>query len=244
MRDYNEVVRRIEAFQGPDVAVRNLGQVNGFPVLCASVGRAQDAPVFYVNGGTHGDEPAGVEAALSFIGVARERCADAARFEIVPCLNPWGYENEARENAQGVDINWAFMREDVPEVGMVKRLIEGRRFASVLDLHEDWESPGYYVYELFRNRPPVGQMIVEQVARICPLNMNSVIENAQAVNGVIHPNLEAETRRKGEGIPVALFQEYTDHLLTPETPTELPLNVRVAAQLATLEVVLDAHLSG
>ena len=245
MRDYNEVVRRIEAFQGRDVALRTLGQVNGFPVLCASVGCAQDVPVIYINGGTHGDEPAGIEAALSFIGIARERCGDDVRFEVVPCLNPWGYVHEARENAQGVDINWAFLREDVPEVGVVKRLIEYRRFASVVDLHEDWESPGYYVYELFRDRPPIGQMIVERVAQICPLNENPVIEKERAVNGVIHPDLEAEKRRKGDGIPVALFQQgYTDHLLTPETPSGLPLPVRVAAQLATLEVLLEAHLSG
>ena len=63
-RDYDAVVRRVEAVS--DVDVYALGEVEGLPVLCASAGRG-DAPVVYINGGTHGDEPAGVEAALAFL---------------------------------------------------------------------------------------------------------------------------------------------------------------------------------
>ena len=62
-RDYDAVVRRVEAVSGVDVQI--LGEVDGLPVLCVSAGKG-DAPVVYINGGTHGDEPAGVEAALAF----------------------------------------------------------------------------------------------------------------------------------------------------------------------------------
>ncbi|MDE2722360.1 MAG: peptidase, partial [Gemmatimonadota bacterium] len=63
-RDYDAVVRRVEAVSGVDVQI--LGEVDGLPVLRVSAGRG-DAPVVYINGGTHGDEPAGVEAALAFL---------------------------------------------------------------------------------------------------------------------------------------------------------------------------------
>lgn len=46
-RDYDAVVRRVEAVSGIDVQI--LGEVEGLPVLRASAGR-EDAPVVYING--------------------------------------------------------------------------------------------------------------------------------------------------------------------------------------------------
>ena len=54
-RDYDAVVKRVEAVSGVDVY--ELGEVEGLPVLRVSAGRG-DAPIIYINGGTHGDEPA------------------------------------------------------------------------------------------------------------------------------------------------------------------------------------------
>ena len=67
------------------------------------------------------------------------------RFEVIPCLCPWSYVHNARLNAQEVDVNWAFLRDDVPEIEILKGFVEGRVFAGVIDLHEDWESPGFYL---------------------------------------------------------------------------------------------------
>ena len=81
-----------------------------------------------------------------------------------------------------------------------------------------------------------------QVAKICPLNENSEIEDEVAVNGVIHPNMEVAKRKYGEGIPIALFQRrYTDRLITAESPTTHPLSIRVAAHLAALEVMIEGY---
>jgi hypothetical protein len=72
--------------------------------------------------------------------------------------------------------------------------------------------------------------------------MNTTIENEAAQNGVIFPNLAVERRRKGEGIPIALFQQkYTDHLITSETPTGEPMARRVQAHLIALETIIEAH---
>ena len=235
-RDYNEVIRRVEALSGIDVRV--LGEVDGLPVLCASVGR-QAAPVVYINGGTHGDEPAGVEAALAFLERGWQRWTDGLRFDVIPCLCPWGYVHNARLNAQQVDVNWAFLRGDVPEIDILKRFIAGRVFEAVIDLHEDWESEGFYLYEQFRDRDPIGRKMAAQVARVCPLNTNAEIEGEVAVDGVIHPNMDVSRRKLGEGIPIALYQRgYTGHLVTTETPTTQPMPVRVAAHLAAIEAMI------
>ena len=76
----------------------------------------------------------------------------------------------------------------------------------MIDLHEDWESPGFYLYEMFGDQGSLGREMVKRVARICPINENAEIEGEVAVNGVIHPNMEVARRKYGEGIPIALFQ--------------------------------------
>ncbi|MBT5832061.1 MAG: M14 family metallocarboxypeptidase, partial [Candidatus Latescibacteria bacterium] len=198
----------------------------------------------YINGGTHGDEPAGIEGALAFLEGDWTPWLDRLQFCVIPCLNPWGYIHNSRENAQGVDINWAYQREDVVEVALLRRFIQCKHFSAVVDLHEDWESPGYYVYELWRGNP-IGPLITRRVAGVCQINTNRIIEDEIAYHGLIHPNLEAEKRRVDDGIPIMLFRHgYTNRLVTTETPTKEPLAKRVAAQLATLDVVIRAHANG
>lgn len=242
MRDYRAVVRRIEALSRPYVKTRIVGLIHGYPIYAVRLVADDSLPVVYINGGTHGDEPAGVEGTLAFLERHHGEWLEYLQFEVIPCLNPYSYVHNRRDNRQGVDINWAFLRDDVPEILMVREFIHERRFEAVIDLHEDWESPGYYLYEQVRGMPPVGPDITWRVSKVCPLNTDETIENADAKSGVIFPDVDSEVRRKGEGIPVALFeQRYTDHLITSETPTEEPMETRVAAHLAALETVIEAH---
>ena len=241
LRDYNTIVKRVEALVGRGATIGRLGEVDHLPILCVTVSQNASLPTVYINGGTHGDEPAGVEGALAFLESDWTKWLDRLQFQVIPCLNPWGFVQNTRENAQGVDINWAFSSPGVPEVDALKRFIQDKLFSSVVDMHEDWESPGYYVYELFRGNS-LGQVITRRVADICQLNTNCVIEEENAIYGVIHPNLETEKRREDTGNPIVLFRRgYTDRLVTTETPTKEPLAKRVAAQLATLDVVIGAH---
>ena len=111
------------------------------------------------------------------------------------------------------------------------------------DLHEDWESPGCYLYAMCGDRDPLGRAMVTRVARVCPINKQTEIEGEIAVNGVIHPNMDVARRKYGEGIPIALYQRgYTGHLVTSESPTTQPMGVRVAAHLAAIEVMVEANV--
>ena len=242
MRDYGDVIKRIELLGSAHKEIRLLGQSGGYALFGVRVSRDPELPTVFVNGGTHGDEPAGVEAALVFLEDGVEKWLDHFQFEVIPCLCPHGYTHDTRLNHQGIDGNWAFLKTDVPEVSIIKRFIEGRSFKAVVDLHEDWESPGYYLYEQFRDMAPLGERVTDRVSAICPLNTAPEIEGENAVNGVIHPSMDIERRRKGEGIPIALFQQaYTDHLVTSETPLTLDLEARVSAHLAALDATLQGH---
>ena len=80
--------------------------------------------------------------------------------------------------------------------------------------------------------------------QVCPLNTSPMIEELPAVNGLIAPDADQEIERRGAGIPLVMFFEHTDHLLTSESPTELDLETRVRAHLTALDAIVAAHLSG
>ena len=89
---------------------------------------------------------------------------------------------------------------------VVKRMIDRRRFEAIADLHEDWESPGFYLYEQFRNMEPVGPEVTQRIAEVCSINRDPVIEEETALDGVIYPNMEIEKRRGQNGMPIVLFR--------------------------------------
>ena len=241
MRDYNDIVRRIDVLNRPYIHRRVLGEAKGYPILCLTLSADDALPTILINGGTHGDEPAGVEATLTFLNQDHTRWLKALRFEAIPCLNPYGYVHNTRHNRQGLDINWAFFERGVPEVESLRRLIDSRKFAGIIDLHEDNESPGYYMYEQRRGSPGVGRELVRRVSAVCPVNTNSCIEGDPAVAGLIHPDPDAKTALRGNGIPIVLFQQNTDHYITSETPTEQPIERRIQAHLIALDTMVEYH---
>ena len=242
MRDYGKIVRRIESLKGEHIFFRVLGEIEGQPIYGVRLSRNEELPTALVMGGTHGNEPAGVQAALTFLERDVDDWLEALNFEVIPCLNPHGYVHDARHNAQDIDINWAYRRNDVPEVQVMRDFVAGRRFEFVLDFHEDWESPGYYLYELRRGAELVGPEVMHRVGRICSLNTSPVIEGYPAKNGLLSPDPNVEVARRGAGIPLVMYFEHTDHLLTSESPSGEDIGVRVAAHMATLEAVVEAHI--
>ena len=241
MRDYDEIVRRVEAL-ADEVQTRVLGEAEGYPIFGIARGVGEGLPTAFLTGGVHGDEPAGVEALLRFIEREPEAWLGRLFFETVVCVNPYGWVHNTRHNAQDLDLNWSYARDDVVEVQVIKDLARDRRFAFVVDCHEDWESPGFYLYELRRDGVEIAEEIARRVAEICPLNESAEIEGQLARGVVVYPDISLEEKLRGRGIPLELYHGHTDHLLTAETPTGLAMEMRVAAQLAVLDLVIAEHL--
>ena len=108
----------------------------------------------YISAGIHGDEPAGPLAALQLL---QEDCwpGDAALW-MCPCLNPTGFPLNRRENAQGIDLNRDYRHLETAEVrAHIDWLQRQPSFDLTLCLHEDWESHGFYIYEVNPDQPPV-----------------------------------------------------------------------------------------
>ncbi len=242
VRNYDELVRRIEALVSDEMSSKVLGEAAGYPILGIECGVGENLPTALVTGGVHGDEPAGVEAVLRFLERGIELCEGRLAFEVIACVNPHGWVHNVRNNAQDLDINWSYARDDVVEVQVIKTLAEGRRFEFAVDCHEDWESPGFYLYELRRGSFQIGPDILRRVAEVCPLNESAEIEGEPARGGLVYADISEVEKLRGQGVPLEMFYGHTDHLFTAETPTGLEMETRVAAQLVVLDAVTEDHV--
>jgi murein peptide amidase A len=103
-------------------------------------------PVVTISAGIHGDEPAGVWALLSLV---RDGLLDPRySYRLWPCLNPTGFEAGTRVNAEGSDVNRSFGRGgNSPEAKAILTANRDRSFELSIDLHEDHEAGGFYLYE-------------------------------------------------------------------------------------------------
>ena len=245
-RDTNRLLQRLQqAVSRPDLAshgiqLQHLGQVSGLPVVHVAIGHSSKPGVLVI-AGTHGDEPASVEAAVQLLESFPVEWLDHFGVDVLPCTNPTGWRLRTRENAAGIDINWAFAQEGIAEVDILKAFLQGRRWQVVVDFHEDWEAQGFYLYEHQRQSTFIGPAVAASVAPACGLETAQQIDGWPAVGAVIHADDSVERLRRGDGLPLILLRDHTDHKLTTETPTSLPMAQRVKAHHLALAAIVDHH---
>jgi murein peptide amidase A len=192
--------------------------------------RSPASPVkrIYISTGIHGDEPAGPLAVRQLL--QENPWPDTVALWLCPCLNPAGFRMNRRENEAGIDLNRDYRHLRTPAVhAHIEWLQRQPQFDLALCLHEDWESHGFYVYELNpEHRPSVAEKMIERVAAVCPIDLSPLIEGREAEGGVIRPNLDPASRPEW---PEAfyLIQNKTRLSYTLEAPSDWPLATRVAA---------------
>jgi protein MpaA len=221
-------------------------EANGFHwrALHRAASRAANSAMvrrIYISAGIHGDEPAGPQAVLQLI---RENCWPAtAEVILVPCLNPVGFLSNRRENGDGIDLNRDYFHPQSPEINaQVAWLEKQTRFDLCLCLHEDWESHGFYLYELNpEHQPSLAEAIVAGVAEVCPIDRSEIIEGRTASEGIIRPNLDPRTRVLWPE-SFWLLQHKTRLSYTLEAPSDFPLEVRVKALVAGVNAALACAL--
>src|SRR3954471_19583144 len=101
----------------------------------------------YISAGIHGDEPAGPLAILKLFQTAS--FPEDVSIWVIPCLNLRGFDLNSRTNEEGLDLNRDYREPKSAVVQARIRWLEERSsFDLTLALHEDWESHGFYLYEL------------------------------------------------------------------------------------------------
>jgi hypothetical protein len=192
----------------------------------------------YVSAGIHGDEPAGPLAALQLL---RDDLwpGDTALW-LCPCLNPAGFALNRRENTGGIDLNRDYRHLQSGETrAHVQWLGQQPEFDLVLCLHEDWESHGFYLYELNAGqRPSLAEQIIDSVATVCPVDPSPEIEGRPAQNGIIRPVFNPMDRPQWPESLYLAAQNKTRLSYTFEAPSDFPLPIRVAALVAAVGAAL------
>lgn len=241
-RDYRLLEQRLGRLSRRIWRVEPVGIVDGLPFYQVTPARTARSPSVLLSAGIHGEEPAGVEAILSWLESPSPGWDDID-WVIWPCINPYGWERNQRRSRQGVDINRQFRgRTRCEHARLIKRLVSGRRFAVSLELHEDVDGRGYYLYEGCRRRTPIAAAILAQVQRIMALDPRPRIDGHRADGrGLILRPLTriAMLRRKQWPMAYYLFLHHTDHVLGSESPVKESLARRVAAHHCALDVVLE-----
>ncbi len=218
--------------------VERFGEIAGTPLLALTKRTPGPRPRIYLSAGIHGDEPAPPLALLESLeaGLFDAR----ADWLICPLLNPAGFLASQRENADRVDLNRDYRHLVSAEIrAHVTWLQRQPNFNLTLCLHEDWESAGFYLYELNPfGRPTLANRIVAAVTPVCPIDPATVIDGREiAEPGIIRPIADPLLR---ELWPESIYlrAHHTTLSYTLETPSALPLSTRIAATRAAIAAAL------
>lgn len=220
--------------------IETYGTLEDWPLMAMNRKSGEDSGSnIYLSSGMHGDEPAGPLALLELLqedSLPREH-----NYWICPVLNPSGLEAGTRENTDGLDLNRDYSslnsKEIRAHVTWVKQNIQSLNRA--LHIHEDWESKGFYLYELnFGGHKSYSEKILEAAEQYLPIDYGDEIDGHPASGGIIRPDELPEVE---DGDPEAIYfqNKFGGLNYTLESPSALPLEQRVAALKAAVLAALS-----
>lgn len=219
------------------------GEIDGHQLMGYDLIR-ENLPVVYLSTGMHGDEPGGPEALLHLLenGLLDRQLS----FHICPMLNPTGFELGTRENAAGRDMNRDYFHLRNVEVQGHVKWLEKRNSELFISLHEDWESAGFYYYEINASgdTPERYAYMAERISQVMMLEAEDVVDDHEVRRkGWIYHEAEEDIM---ECWPEAIYMAKKGCALsfTFESPSTLAMHHRVAAQSAAVNSLLDYMYGG
>ncbi|MHA3773720.1 M14 family metallopeptidase [Verrucomicrobiota bacterium sgz303538] len=189
----------------------------------------------YISAGIHGDEAGATEGLITWAEREGERLRELPLL-LFPCLNPWGLVNNSRYDQNGIDLNRSFHRDELPVISGWKHVVAPYRFDVALNLHEDYDGQGLYLYEIQRERPYWGEELIDAVRPIIPIEQRTKVDGRKSKAGLIRRRLNIRWCEE-VGYPEAIWLHlhHSARTFTIESPSEFALMHRVAAQVAIIE---------
>ncbi len=224
--------------------IERFGAHAGCPLLGLTKRTPGPRPRIYLSAGIHGDEPAPPLALLALLEA--EVFDERAVWFICPLLNPAGFLRATRENADGLDLNRDYKDLRSVEIRAHAAWLERQpNFDFTFCVHEDWESTGFYLYELNpTGRPTLADAMIEAAAKVCPIEPATLIDGRPVdAPGIIRPVTDPLMR---ETWPEAIYlrAHHTTLSYTIESPSALPLAQRIATLRAAIEAALTRLTRG
>ena len=214
---------------------------DGYPVYEVRSPCINQTQGIYLSAGIHGDEAGAVEGLTQWAEKKLERFKSLPLI-IYPCLNPWGLKNNSRYSQNGEDLNrkWGGGTSH-PLSFTIQERIAKMSFRVAINLHEDYDANGVYLYQLSRGQKlkNVGNEILESCGKFIDRDSRNFIEGRKAHNGILRPRPRNFAAHE---LPEALylFRNHTHFSCTLETPSEFDLEARVAAHIKMIDTALKS----
>ena len=236
MREYSEILDRLNELDLPKNIIGTAYDYPIYKLYLQSSTKTQKHVL--ITSGLHGDEPGGIEAALQFLSRDNSNLLKSFNFTIIPCINPYGYVQNTRENRDGIDINRMFESDEIKEVRIIKEALGETQFSFTIDFHEDYDATGFYLYEGKDDKKFIGPEIVHHVTAIGPIDTEDSGEDTTSiVKGVYNVSQKWGTK----GLAPYLLHYHTKHVLITETPTVWSFEQRAALHLGLLDAALSYY---
>jgi murein peptide amidase A len=204
----------------------------------------EQAPIVFLSGGIHGDEPCGPDALC--LHFEQHELPDQFHWVVAPLLNPAGFRAGTRENGQGIDLNRDFFRQTSGEIrALTDWWLRHPRGCDIhLSLHEDWEAEGFYLYEINTSRMVTfANRMLKRINRGFPLQATGPVDDhCLAAPGLIVHDPEPDEK---DGWPEAIWLTRTWPVLsyTIEAPGLLPASDRISGLQLALEAAFFESFS-
>ena len=240
VHSFNSVINRlknISIYPGSIETIKTYQTSAGlYPLIKIVLGKGNSLRAL-ISAGIHGDEPGGIESIINFLKNSKYLdYINEWEITLLPCINPYGYEFGTRTNHQEKDLNRLFKLKNPPEDVVFAQSILETDFKLIIDLHEDNESHGYYLYQtgLSKTYEKIGLEILNSLEGIMPINLETEIAGSQADQGIIGKELEILSM---DWWPMALYglSKGTQMCLTLETSSLFDMETRVHAHLTAIK---------
>ncbi len=213
----------------------SLCQQGAYEVFGLRGTRGDEKEGLYISTGVHGDEPAAVWGLLEW-AEANQKVLRREAIVILPCVNPWGFSNNVRMDDKGRDLNRLFHNNTLPFFRAWRKFVGDQQFRLALNLHEDYDAQGIYVYELVPRGVKISDQVFDQIESIIPRESRTKIEDQRIKAGIVRRTGDMRKvvkKQLGGGYPEAiyLYLNHTRIAMTFETPSEFAFHERVKAQM-------------
>ena len=227
--------------------ITTIGTVQNYPIFWLEHSAShKEAPRVLLSAGVHGDEPAGPLTMLKLLKDNWFASQHDIHWMISPMLNPTGFHANTRENHAGIDLNRDFLQTRSTEVEQLKAKLENTRPCDVaLLLHEDWESSGFYLYDLSSNpNRLLAKMIVTEVAKVALIDTDEEIDGMAANGGIISVDIDqAESDTKLQGLWPEAFYLVRKKMAIQQYTLESASALEIEARIRSLETAIKTAIN-
>lgn len=257
IRNFRAISQRMIRLAGsPHIKLKLLGDVRYGGATLPIVGlffayqsECEQKRRILLTGCVHGNEIAGGEALLQFLG---DLAVDPTGYESVcidtiPIVNPWGWIHNTRYNGDGEDINRDFSTSRSQEAKILKDFILSRgEYDLAVDLHES-KKPGYFVYDYIRKNESFSGIFIDTVADYGkPVEQEYREFGFRVRDGILRipaPLLIYVKLARRYSLDHYMRTSFTQHAYTFETPLADPFAHRISVHRDAVDGFLKALMS-